>query len=59
MILKNKLTLITVCTPNMHHNVILLWFTGDKDLMLNLIYDADITKGIFTESKNDTEKKKK
>ncbi|XP_050423837.1 voltage-dependent calcium channel subunit alpha-2/delta-3 isoform X2 [Adelges cooleyi] len=31
----------------------------NKDLMLSLIYDADMTKGIFTESKNDTEKKKK
>ncbi|XP_025423406.1 voltage-dependent calcium channel subunit alpha-2/delta-3 isoform X3 [Sipha flava] len=30
----------------------------DKDLMLNLIYDANLTKGIFTEAKNDTEKKK-
>ncbi|KAL4120998.1 hypothetical protein QTP88_013588 [Uroleucon formosanum] len=31
----------------------------DKDLMLSLIYDANMTKGIFTEAKNDTEKKKK
>lgn len=34
-------------------------FLGDKDLMLSLIYDADMTKGIFTEAKNDTDKKKK
>lgn len=34
-------------------------FLGDKELMLNLIYDANMTKGIFTEAKNDTEKKKK
>ncbi|XP_060849849.1 voltage-dependent calcium channel subunit alpha-2/delta-3 isoform X2 [Rhopalosiphum padi] len=30
----------------------------DKELMLSLIYDANMTKGIFTEAKNDTEKKK-
>ncbi|KAF0760776.1 voltage-dependent calcium channel subunit alpha-2/delta-3 isoform X3, partial [Aphis craccivora] len=32
---------------------------GDKELMLSLIYDANMTKGIFTEAKNDTDKKKK
>lgn len=34
-------------------------FIGDKDLILSLIYDANMTKGIFTEAKNDTEKKRK
>ncbi|XP_050520547.1 voltage-dependent calcium channel subunit alpha-2/delta-3 isoform X2 [Daktulosphaira vitifoliae] len=31
----------------------------NKELMLSLIYDANITKGLFTESKDDPDKKKK